>query len=76
MGGTVAVIGVLSGFDTVPIAVAEVMLNNLRIIGITVGSVLAHGELCELISTAQIKPHISHVFDWKARRGGPGDAGR
>jgi NADPH:quinone reductase-like Zn-dependent oxidoreductase len=64
-GGTVAVIGVLSGFDMVPISVAEVMLNNLRVIGITVGSVRAHAELCELMSKAAIKPHISHVFDWE-----------
>jgi NADPH:quinone reductase-like Zn-dependent oxidoreductase len=64
-GGTVAVIGVLSGFDTAPISVAEVMLNNLRIVGITVGSVRAHRELCALISAADIKPHISHVFDWE-----------
>jgi NADPH:quinone reductase-like Zn-dependent oxidoreductase len=65
VGGTVAVIGVLSGFDTAPISVAEVMLNNLRIVGITVGSVRAHRELCELVSSAGIKPHISHVFDWE-----------
>jgi NADPH:quinone reductase-like Zn-dependent oxidoreductase len=65
MGGTVAVIGVLSGFDTAPISVAEVMLNNLRVVGITVGSVRAHTELCELMSNAVIKPHISHVFDWE-----------
>ncbi len=65
MGGTVAVIGVLSGFDMAPISVAEVMLNNLRVIGITVGSVRAHGELCELMSKAGTKPHISHVFDWE-----------
>jgi NADPH:quinone reductase-like Zn-dependent oxidoreductase len=65
MGGTVAVIGVLSGFDMVPIAVAEVMLNNLRVIGITVGSVGAHRELCDLISKTVVKPHISHVFDWE-----------
>jgi NADPH:quinone reductase-like Zn-dependent oxidoreductase len=65
MGGTVAVIGVLSGFDMVPIAVAEVMVNNLRVIGITVGSVRAHLELCDLISKAAIRPHISHVFDWE-----------
>lgn len=64
MGGTVAVIGVLTGFDVAPIPVAEVMLNNIRIIGITVGSVLSFVELCELITTAAIKPHISHVFDW------------
>jgi NADPH:quinone reductase-like Zn-dependent oxidoreductase len=65
VGGTVAVIGVLSGFDTAPISVAEVMLNNLRIIGITVGSVRAHRELCEFVSAAGIKPHVSHVFDWE-----------
>lgn len=64
MGGTIAVIGVLSGFDMSPIAVAEVMLNNLRIIGITVGNVAAHRELCEVIDKAGIKPHISHVIDW------------
>jgi NADPH:quinone reductase-like Zn-dependent oxidoreductase len=65
VGGTVAVIGVLSGFDMVPISVAEVMLNNLRVIGVTVGSVRAHAELCELMFNADIKPHISHVFDWE-----------
>jgi len=64
MGGTVAVIGVLTGFDVAPIPVAEVMLNNIRIIGITVGSVRSFAQLCELITTAGIKPHISHVFDW------------
>jgi NADPH:quinone reductase-like Zn-dependent oxidoreductase len=65
-GGTVAVIGVLSGFDMVPISVAEVMLNNLRVIGITVGSVRAHAELCEVMSGAAIRPQISHVFDWES----------
>ena len=65
MGGTIAVIGVLSGFDTAPISVAEVMLNNLRIVGITVGSVRAHRELCELISNARIKPQVSHVLGWE-----------
>ena len=64
VGGTIAVIGVLGGFDMAPISVAEVMLNNLRVIGITVGSVRAHTELCELMSKAAVTPHISHVFDW------------
>lgn len=64
MGGTVAVIGVLTGFDVAPIPVAEVMLNNIRIIGITVGSVRSFVQLCELIAKSGIKPHISHVFDW------------
>ena len=65
MGGTVAVIGVLSGFDLAPIPVVELMLNNLRVIGITVGSVRTHRDLCEVMSRAGIKPHISHVFDWE-----------
>lgn len=64
MGATIAVIGILSGFDMTPIAVAEVMINNLRVIGITVGSVRAHRELCRVISDTGITPHISHVFDW------------
>jgi NADPH:quinone reductase-like Zn-dependent oxidoreductase len=65
MGGTVAVIGVLSGFEMAPTPIPELMLNNLRVIGITVGSVRAHREACELISGAGITPHISHVFDWE-----------
>ncbi len=65
MGGTVAVIGVLSGFEMAPTPIPELMLNNLRVIGITVGSVRAHREACELISSAGIKPQISHIFDWK-----------
>jgi len=65
MGSTVAVIGVLSGFEMAPTPIPELMLNNLRVIGITVGSVRAHREVCELISSAGIKPHISHVFDWE-----------
>jgi NADPH:quinone reductase-like Zn-dependent oxidoreductase len=64
MGGTVAVIGVLTGFGMAPMPIAEVMLNNIRVIGITVGSVLSFVELCELITRDQITPHISHVFEW------------
>ena len=64
MAGTVAVIGVLTGFDTAPMPIAEVILNNLRITGITVGSVLSFVELCGLVTQHRIKPHVSHVFDW------------
>jgi NADPH:quinone reductase-like Zn-dependent oxidoreductase len=64
MGATVAVIGVLSGFDMAPIPVADVMLNNIRVIGITVGSVRSFAALCDLINRDEIKPHISHEFDW------------
>jgi len=65
MGGTVAVIGVLSGFDLAPIPVVELMVNNLRVIGITVGSVHTQRDLCEVMSRSGFKHHISHVFDWE-----------
>lgn len=64
MGGTVAVIGVLTGFEMAPMPIAEVMLNNIRVIGITVGSVHSFVELCELFTRNEIHPHISHVLDW------------
>ena len=65
MGGTVAVIGVLTGFDVAPIPVADVMLNNVRVIGITVGSVGSFAALCTLMARHEIRPHVSHEFDWK-----------
>ena len=64
MGGTVTVTGVLTGFDTAPLPIGEVLINNIRIIGVTVGSVRSFVELCELISRKQIKPNVSHVLEW------------
>ncbi len=64
MGGTVAVIGVLTGYDLAPLPIAEVMINNTRIIGITVGSVGSFVELSEVVTRAEIRPYISHVFEW------------
>ena len=66
MGGTIAVIGVLSGFDMAPIAGrrgdAEQPARHRD-----------HGRQCarsprdcaRWSSEAGIKPHISHVFDWE-----------
>jgi NADPH:quinone reductase-like Zn-dependent oxidoreductase len=64
MGGTVAVIGVLSGFGAAEIPVADTMLNNIHLVGITVGSVAAHAALCAAVTEHSIRPHVSHVFDW------------
>lgn len=64
MAGTVTVTGVLTGFDTAPLAIGKVLFNSIRIIGVTVGSVRTFGELCEFISHAEIKPNVSHVFEW------------
>ena len=64
MGGTVTVTGALTGFDTAPLPIGEVLFNSIRIIGVTVGSVRSFVELCELISREQIRPHVSHVLEW------------
>lgn len=64
MGGTVTVTGVLTGFDSAPVPIGEVLFNSIRVIGVTVGSVRSFVELCELISRETIRPHISHLFEW------------
>jgi NADPH:quinone reductase-like Zn-dependent oxidoreductase len=64
MAGTVTVTGVLTGFNTAPLPIGEVLFNSIRIIGVTVGSVRSFVELCELISQALIRPHVSYVFEW------------
>ena len=73
MDGTVAVIGVLSGFGDATIPVSDVMMKNIHVVGITVGSVAAHAELCRAMTEALIRPQISHVLDWT--RGHAADAG-
>lgn len=61
--GTVAVIGVLSGFDAAQVSVIEVMQKNLTLKGITVGCVASHARLCAFIEQHQIKPVISDTLD-------------
>jgi NADPH:quinone reductase-like Zn-dependent oxidoreductase len=39
MAGTVTVTGVLTGFDSAPVPIAQVLFNSIRLIGVTVGSV-------------------------------------
>src|SRR5882762_2511261 len=43
----------------------EILVNNISIVAVTVGSVRAHRELSEFVADTGIKPHISHVFDWE-----------
>ena len=64
MGGTVAIIGVLSGFGAAEIPVSVAMMQNIHLVGITVGSVKAHSELCAAVATAGIVPPVSHVLGW------------
>ena len=64
MDGTVAVSGVLSGFGSASIPSAQVMTRNIRLIGVTVGSVEDHRTLSAAIEQAGIVPHVSHELSW------------
>ena len=64
MGGTVTVTGVLSGVGNSEIPLAYVMLNNIHLVGITVGSVAAHVALASFVSEHRIVPHVSHRLGW------------
>lgn len=64
MDGTVAVSGVLSGFGAASIPSAQVMTRNIRLVGVTVGSVADHRTVSTAVERAGIVPHISHEFSW------------
>ena len=64
MDGTVAVSGVLSGFGAASIPSAQVMTRNIRLVGVTVGSVADHRALSVAVAQAGIVPHVSHEFSW------------
>ncbi len=64
VGGYVAIVGVLTGAGGAEVPVATVMGRNIRLEGITVGSVADHVELCRALEQAEIHPHISHTFGW------------
>ena len=64
-GGTVAVVGVVSGFGDAELPVAHVMLRNTRIVGVTVGSVAATRAMALEVERHGLRPHLSHTFDWR-----------
>ena len=63
MDGTVAVIGVLSGFGAAEIPVTSVLTRQIRLQGIAVGSVAALRDLAAAMGSG-LRPHVSHTFDW------------
>lgn len=64
-GGMVAIVGVLGGVGMAEIPVSVAMTRNVRLEGITVGSVRDHRELCRAVAAAGLHPHISHRFGWE-----------
>ena len=64
MDGTVAVIGVLSGFGAAKIPVTSVMTRQIRLQGVAVGSVAALRDLVAAMTSSGVRPHVSRTFDW------------
>ena len=64
MGGTVVVAGVLSGAGDAEIPVSYVMTRNIRLNGVTVGSVAAHRAMAAFVAEHRIVPSMSHVLSW------------
>ncbi|GAA4701839.1 NAD(P)-dependent alcohol dehydrogenase [Nocardioides conyzicola] len=64
-GGTVAVVGVVSGMGSAELPITHVMLRNIRVAGVTVGSVADHRAMAAAVAVAGIHPHLSHTFDWR-----------
>jgi NADPH:quinone reductase-like Zn-dependent oxidoreductase len=64
VGGTVAVVGGLEGFSNCDVPLSNVLMQQIRLVGIAVGSVADHRDLCRAIETTAIRPHISHTFAW------------
>ena len=61
--GTVAVIGVLSGFGAAQVPVTSVMTRQIKLQGIAVGSVAALRDLAAAMDS-RLRPHVSHTLDW------------
>lgn len=63
MGGTISMIGVLSG----PVAQVQlplIVMQNMRLQGVAIGSRADHEAMCRAIAQNNLKPVISHVFDF------------
>ena len=64
MRGTIAIVGILSGYGAASIPVTTVMMGMQRIVGIAVGSVADLADLSRAVAVAGFHPPISHRFDW------------
>jgi NADPH:quinone reductase-like Zn-dependent oxidoreductase len=62
--GHVAIVGVLSGFGMAPFPVSDAMVRQIRLFGVSVGSVAMLTELVRAVTATELRPHVSHTFDW------------
>lgn len=64
VGGTICQIGVLSG-QRAPIDVTPILMRNLRIQGVLVGSTERFGAMCRALESSEIRPVVDRVFDFE-----------
>jgi NADPH:quinone reductase-like Zn-dependent oxidoreductase len=62
--GHVAIVGVLSGFGNAEFPVSDAMVRQVRLFGVSVGSVAQHRDLARAVNATGLHPHLSHRFDW------------
>jgi NADPH:quinone reductase-like Zn-dependent oxidoreductase len=67
MGGTISVIGILSG-NAQALAPAGVLMNSLRVQGIYVGSRSMFEQMNKAIEVHSIKPVVDRIFSWTDAR--------
>ena len=63
VGGTILVIGVLSGFAQ-EIAIPSIFSKNLHVIGLSVGSRKMFEDMASAIGRSGIRPVIDRTFDF------------
>jgi NADPH:quinone reductase-like Zn-dependent oxidoreductase len=62
--GHVAIVGVLSGFGMAQFPVSDAMVRQIRLFGVSVGSVAMLADLARAVGATGLRPHVSHTFDW------------
>jgi NADPH:quinone reductase-like Zn-dependent oxidoreductase len=64
MDGHVAIVGVLGGATDVALPLTDAMTRQIRLFGVSVGSVAAQRALCRAMAASSINPPVSHTFGW------------
>ena len=62
--GHVAIVGVLSGFGMAQFPVSDAMVRQIRLFGVSVGSVAMLADLVRAVTATELRPHVSHSFEW------------
>lgn len=62
--GQISLVGVLTGTNE-PLNILPILMRNIRLQGITVGSVAMFAEMNRAISAGRLKPVIDRVFSFE-----------